>query len=403
MLQELARAGRQSLLLDFATDPAQRCPRPEDDRVRLLSPPESLLAFNGGVYGLRLPDDGRVVEIQHHEVHLARLVRLAAAITTSSAGCTQPSWKAVVGTEWWLNEVLTAVEPHTVLVSNDTSPLGVLSVHCAQRRRINTVHVQHGAWTAESVSWAALHSRDIVVMGERDVPLAQAWARHPRAQVHVLGQPRFDALAELDRDSHRRFLEAMLVHSAGPTPAGIAVWACQPLVPHRLQAQAELLLDGLQRADGDWGLVVAPHPAQSRDALQSLFHRPGGPPTAVADHAVGARGCLAGADVLASAYSTCGIEAVLLNIPVLELGLPGEHTLGLAEQGLAQKCGSADDIAHALNELSQGRSRITRKNVDAVCRWRGTSAADIARLIIPRADQQQSESGSSAMEGTTTS
>ncbi|MET9802495.1 hypothetical protein [Streptomyces sp. NPDC006368] len=39
-------------------------------------------------------------------------------------------------------------------------------------------------------------------MGERDLPLAKAWVRHPAAEVHVLGQPRFDALAAL---SHGRF------------------------------------------------------------------------------------------------------------------------------------------------------------------------------------------------------
>ncbi|MFD1277625.1 hypothetical protein ACFQ51_54000 [Streptomyces kaempferi] len=66
--------------------------------------------------------------------------------------------------------VLAATRPHTILLSNDTSPLGALAAHTAERHDANTVHVQHGAWTAESVAWPALHSRDIVVMGERDLP-----------------------------------------------------------------------------------------------------------------------------------------------------------------------------------------------------------------------------------------
>lgn len=78
---------------------------------------------------------------------------------------------------------------------------------------MNTVHVQHGSWTAESVAWPTLHSRDIVVMGERDLPLAKAWVRHPAAEVHVLGQPRFDALAGLSREAQRRYRSEGL---AGP-------------------------------------------------------------------------------------------------------------------------------------------------------------------------------------------
>ncbi|MEV0495924.1 hypothetical protein [Streptomyces atratus] len=179
----------------------------------------------------------------------------------------------------------------------------------------------HGAWTEESVAWPALHSRDIVVMGERDLPLATAWVRNPAAEVHVLGQPRFDALAGLGREAQRRYLEKLLAPGNRRAPARIAVWSCQPFRPDRLKAQAVLLLDGLRAADGDWGLVIAPHPAQSADTLSPLLRRDGRPLAAVADPRVGARGCLAGADALASAYSTCGIEAALLGVPVLEIVL----------------------------------------------------------------------------------
>lgn len=64
---------------------------------------------------------------------------------------------------------------------------------------------------------------------------------------------------------------------------------------------------------------------------------------AVADSRVGARGCLTGADALASAYSTCGIEAALLGVPVLEIGSPGERTLDLAGHGLARRRSNAHD------------------------------------------------------------
>ncbi|MFE5934284.1 hypothetical protein ACFQ69_02800 [Streptomyces sp. NPDC056470] len=385
VLDELARAGQTSLVIDLATDPAERCPAPEAEGVSICSPPAALLNVPGNVDRLRLPDDDHVVQVEEHSLHLARLVRLVSVVLETSGGCTQPSWRSVIRTETWLEGVLSAVRPHTVLVSNDTSPLGAVAAHTADRHGINTVYVQHGAWTARSVAWPALHSRDIVVMGERDVPLAKAWARHPHAEVHALGQPRFDALVGLDRESQRRYLEDLLAPGTRKRPTHIAVWACQPFGPDRLAAQADLLLDGLWRAEGDWGLVIAPHPTQSIDVFAALLQRDGKPLVAVADPRVGARGCLAGADAVVSAYSTCGIEAALLDVPILEIGSPGEHTLGLAEHGLARRCNSADDVADAVSGFLEPHHPAAQTAKDGVCRWRGDSATRVAQLVLRRA------------------
>ncbi|MEN3533579.1 hypothetical protein AAH991_00560 [Microbispora sp. ZYX-F-249] len=386
VLDVLARDGRRSLLIDLATDAAERSPAPRAEEVRLYSPPAGLFGRRGAVEELRRQDDGAVVQVKEHSVHLGRLLRLVSVLLETSGGCTQPSWRSVVEAEAWLDDVLAVARPHAVLVSNDTSPLGALAVHAAERHGINTVHVQHGAWTAESVAWPALHSRHIVVMGERDAPLARAWTRHPDAEVHVLGQPRFDSLARCDREAQQRYLAQLIDAAAGREPTRIVVWACQPFGPDRLRAQADLLLDGLRRADGGWGLVIAPHPAQSADAFSALVRRDDGALVAVTDPRVGARGCFAGADALASAYSTCGIEAALLNVPVLEIGAAGERTLGLAEHGLARRCISADDIADALSSLARPNRPAVQTTPDAVCRWRGDSAADVAHLILGRAD-----------------
>ncbi|MFD4241361.1 hypothetical protein ACFWP3_07185 [Streptomyces sp. NPDC058525] len=392
VLGELAREGSPSLVVDLATDPAEQCPASGVAGVNLCSPPTGLFDLSGAVAGLRARDDRRIVRVDEHEVQLARLVRLVSVLLETSGGCTQPSWRSVIQAETWLDGVLAATRPHTVLVSNDTSPLGALAVHAAERHGANTMHVQHGAWTAESVAWPALHSRDIIVMGERDLPLARAWARRPDAEVHVLGQPHFDALAELDSQAQRRYLETLLAPALGPGPSRIAVWACQPFGPDRLKAQADLLLDGLWKASDSWGLVIAPHPAQSLDVFAPLLERDGRPLIAVADPRVGARGCLAGADAVASAYSTCGIEAALVGVPVLEIGSPGERTLGLSEHGLARRCSTSDDVADALAALSGTRPPEVSAATDTVCRWHGDSAALVARLITRRNDGHSTHS-----------
>ncbi|MEU1406826.1 hypothetical protein ABZ471_31530 [Streptomyces sp. NPDC005728] len=385
VLVELACDGQKSLLLDLATDPVERCTAGSVTGIELRSAPSDLFTLSGTVRGLHLPDDEHAVHIKGHDVQLARLVGLLSVLLETSGGCTQPSWRTLVRAESWLDDLLSTTRPHTVLLSNDTSPLGVLAAHAAERHGANSVHVQHGAWTAESAAWPALHSRDIIVMGERDLALGRAWVRHPDAEVHVLGQPRFDVLAALGREAQRRYLEKLLAPGGRRAPARIAVWACQPFSPDHLKSHADLLLDGLGKADGDWGLVIAPHPAQGADAFAPLMKRDGGPPVAVADPRVGARGCLAGADAMASAYSTCGIEAALLGVPVLEIGPPGERTLALAGHGLATRCHDAGGVAEALSTLREARTPIPQTALDAVCRWRGDSAARIARLITDRA------------------
>ncbi|GLV95173.1 hypothetical protein Slala04_66260 [Streptomyces lavendulae subsp. lavendulae] len=170
------------------------------------------------------------------------------------------------------------------------------------------------------------------------------------------------------------------------------MWACQPFGPDRLKAQADLLLDGLWKAGGSWGLVIAPHPAQNVDVFAPLLERDGRPLVAVADPRVGARGCLAGADALASAYSTCGIEAALVGVPVLEIGSPGERTLGLSEHGLARRCSTSNDVADALAALYATRPPEVPAATDTVCRWRGDSAAQVARLITRRNDGHSTHS-----------
>lgn len=385
VLEDLARSGRTSLLIDLATDPAQRCDTPAVEGSRLVTPPSDLFALSGAVERLQLWDDEHIVQVKQHVVRLSRLVRLLAVLLETSGGYTQPSWHSVVRLETWLSDVLQASRPHTLLVSNDTSPVGALAVHLADLNGMNTVHVQHGAWTAESVAWPALHSRDIVVMGDRDAPLAKAWARHPDAEVHVLGQPRFDVLAGLDRDAQRQYLENLLVPGSGRSPDRIMVWACQPFGPDRLKAHADLLLDGVWKTQGEWGLVIAPHPAQSPEVFASLMQRDGRPLVAVADPQVGARGCLTGADAVASAYSTCGIEAALMGVPVLEIGTAEERTLGLAAHGLARRCTTAGDVAEALSAPLRPLKAAEPASTDAVCRWGGDSAALVAQLIVSRA------------------
>ncbi|MFJ1582557.1 hypothetical protein ACIOC1_04500 [Streptomyces sp. NPDC088197] len=398
VLSDLARRGTASTVLDLATDASHAVPNLRHSMISVLRMPQELLAANGGppAHVLREVRSERTTRVGQHAFSVRKLAELAMRVLLRSADATQPSWAAAVRIENWFDSVLSRLRPSVLLCSNDTSPAGALAVRAAERAGADTVYVQHGAWVEGQVAWRAQHCRHIAVMGTRDVITARLWTRRADAQVYVVGQPRFDVLADVDRVAHRRYLEEVLLDQAREVPPKILLWACQPFREQRLRSQFEVITEGLRQAGSGWGLVIAPHPAQGAGAFGPLLEAANGT-VALADPAVGARGCLAGADALISASSTCGIEAVLLDVPVLELVLPATRTLGLADQRAALRCSSGRDIATALGFITgeSGSARVPATAKRAICHEVGRSAAAVADIVaqaLPEATDEEQRS-----------
>ncbi|MFL6124422.1 hypothetical protein [Actinophytocola sp.] len=385
VLAKLCADGVNSLVVDLATEPDQRFPGVPTSGLTIRRVPPETFARVGGLHastvGAQRP--GRVLQVGACRIHLGRLALLAARLVEQSTDCTQPSWAAVCQLELLLDGVFAAAKPSVLLCSNDTSPVGVLTVGAADRAGVDTVYVQHGAWVSGQVTGRAEYCRHIAVMGTRDVAVARQWARRADVEVHVVGQPRFDALAGIDRESHRQYLRELFTANHGRVPEHMVVWACQPVSTTRLCRQFDVLVGGLRQATGEWGLVIAPHPAQSEAALASLLVNAADCLIALASSDVGARGCAGGAHAVASASSTCGIEALLLNVPVLELALPGSRTLELADQHAARRCTSSEEIAGALDEVATDGTSLAIPDVvkDAVCRSTGSAADAVAEIV----------------------
>jgi hypothetical protein len=384
VLAELAARGITSSVLDLATDLRHAFPSPSPVGITVLRVPREFVTADGGppADALGGTRSDRTVRIGSYQIPLHRLAGVAVQVLLRSSDSTQPSWNAAIGIERWFDRVLRRLCSSVLLCSNDTSPPGVLAVRAAERAGADTVYVQHGAWVEGQITWRASHCRHIAVMGVRDVVTVRTWSQRPDALVHVVGQPRFDVLADSDRAQHRLSLEEALSEQTGEVPPRIAVWACQPCREQKLRDHFALVAEGLRRAGCAWGLVIAPHPAQGADAFGPLLEAAGGLTVALADQAIGARGCLAGADALISASSTCGIEAVLLDVPVLELALPASRTLRLAEQRAAQRCSSSQEIAVALARVAEmpASVRVPATAKRAICH-EGRSAAAVADTV----------------------
>ncbi|KPI15672.1 hypothetical protein OK074_2117 [Actinobacteria bacterium OK074] len=388
VLVELAERGIAVTVVDAATEPAQRFPEPRTPGITIVGVPGLLFTPSGGP-PLQCPGalpEGPTVSVGRHEFALGRLAHLVSRVLVRSTDCTQPSWASALLAERWLDDVLAALRPDVLVCCNDTSPLGVLAVAAAERAGANTVYVQHGAWVDGQVGRRAQHCRHIAVMGSRDELTAHTWTRRADARTHVVGQPRFDTLTGDDRIQQRAYLTGLLAEQAdaGPPPM-VAVWACQSFSEQRLMGQFDVIAEGLRNTSRRWGLVLAPHPAQGPSAVTALLHSDTAATLSntVAGAGVGARDCLAGADALISVSSTCGIEALLLGVPVLELALPATPTLRLAEHGAAQLCASDAEITVALARIDRTPHavQVSAAVKDSICRWDGRSSAAVADIV----------------------
>ncbi|MFE2490645.1 hypothetical protein [Streptomyces mirabilis] len=385
VLSALAGQGVRTTVVDMASEVDQRFPDAPESGITVLRLPDEALDRRGDVpvQSAIRPESERAVRAGQHEIGVGRLAWLAARLLVRGAGCTHPSWSATQYIEQWLDAVLLASHSRVLLCSNDSSPLGVLAVRAAERAAADTVYVQHGAWVEGQTSSHAQRCRHIAVMGARDVRAAQTWTRRTDARTYVVGQPRFDGLTQVDRLGQRAYLQRTLKEQTGSAPTRIVVWACQPFNEQRLLGQAEVLAEGLRNARDGWGLVVAPHPAQNAETLSPLLDVMNGVAVALIGADVGARGCLAGSDALISSSSTCGIEALLLEVPVLELALPATRTLRLADYGAAWRCESSPDVTTLLTRIDESPQtvRVPTAARESICHWDGRSAHAVADIV----------------------
>jgi len=385
VLSALASQGVSSTVVDMASEVDQGFPNTSEPAITVLRLPDEALDRHGDVpvQSSVRPESERTIRAGQHEIDIGQLARLAARVLMRSAGCTQPSWSATLYIEQWLDAVLLASHSRVLLCSNDSSPLGVLAVRAAERAAADTVYVQHGAWVEGQTSSHAQRCHHVAVMGARDVRAAETRTRRADVRAYVVGQPRFDGLTQVDRLGQRAYLQRILKEQTGSAPTRIVVWACQPFNEQRLLGQTGVLVEGLRNARGGWGLVVAPHPAQNAETLSPLLDVMNGVSVALIGSEVGARGCLAGADALISLSSTCGIEALLLEVPVLELALPGTRTLGLSAYGAAWRCESSLDITTLLTRIDESPQtvRVPTAAGESICHWDGRSAHAVADIV----------------------
>jgi surface carbohydrate biosynthesis protein (TIGR04326 family) len=224
---------------------------------------------------------------------------------------------------------LDALEPGVAVTYAEAGGWGRALMLEARRRRIPSIGLQHGFIYRHWLNY--LHEPDELDPLDRDAgfPLPGVTlvfdgdaARHlrdagrfPAGAIEVTGNPRLDRLAaDFSRlQSERAVVRRELV---GSDDRPIAVLAAKySEIQHELPALVEAM-----RPLADARLVIKPHPAETSDVYAAVAAGTGN--VIVTSPAVDLARTLVAADLLVTMNSTVAIDALVLGVPSLVVGLP---------------------------------------------------------------------------------
>jgi hypothetical protein len=273
--------------------------------------------------------------------------------------------------------------PTTILITaSDTRFWG----HCitleANRRGIPTLTLQHGTMVGEAGTVPVISHR-IAAWGKASA----RWLRDrgvPAGKIVVTGAPRLDAIVNDPRRSREALAEDLGVD---PTKRWV-VLATNPIPFAHNAAQLTIAREGVRA----WGepaiLLVKLHPSEHTESYRSVIGQD--PAVALVPHGrVDLYDLLDAAAAVLTFHSTVGLEAMMLDRPVVSLEAFGEQNpLPYARAGAAAAARCPEELARALSgDIPPGanaskrrelRDRFVRDNMLAVD---GKSAERVQVLI----------------------
>jgi hypothetical protein len=257
---------------------------------------------------------------------------------------------------------LDALQPHVVLTYAEAGGWGRAIMLECRRRGIPSVGLQHGYIYRHWLNYR--HEPDEMLAdpnhpADRGFPrptttlLFDEYAAHhlahegafPRPTLQVTGSPRLDALADevsrLTPEERDRALAA-----AGAASKTLVLVATK-------QREASGVLEALVEAAGslpDVRVAIKTHPAETPDVYANLVS--GRPHVRVLDAAQPLAPLLGASRAVVTVNSTVALDAAVLDIPALVIGLPNNLT-PFVDAGVMAGTASANpaDIARALHQI----------------------------------------------------
>lgn len=249
-----------------------------------------------------------------------------------------------------------AFPPSVLVTASDTGFWGRCATLEASLRGIPSLTLQHGMMVGASGYVPVLSTR-IGVWGEGSA----RWLRDrgvPPEKIAVTGPPRLDEILRRPYPSRETVARALGLDAA----ARWVVLATNPIPFERNAAQLETARRGVAAWDPSARLLVKLHP--SEDPAPYRAAAAGDVRVVVVPHgAVDLYDLLKVADAVLTYHSTVGLEAMMLERPVVSLEAFGEpNPLPYAREGAAAQARTPEELAAALSaDVEPGANAPARR------------------------------------------
>lgn len=280
-----------------------------------------------------------------------------------------------------LEGLIEAVKPRVLVCLTERNELVNLAFRMAAERGIPTLAIESHDMIWDSPLFGRLEADRLAVSGTYSESI---YVRNgvPREKITVTGQPSFDGLARYRGKQHvnREADERLLVVITQPPDVALTEDTRREMLRGALLAGREI-----QRLR----VLIKPHPRDDLGDLRLILSELGAPRDALLPKKLDLYGLLASADVILTAFSTVGVEAIMLGRPVVVFKTgEGSSVLPYVDSQAVLRAEDAGRTAEMIkrviegevvHELAQGREAYI---ADHECAADGDSAARVVRLIL---------------------
>lgn len=283
-----------------------------------------------------------------------------------------------------VKEVIRIEKPDAIVTIDDRSPFGKTVNVISKSLGVPTLIVQHG-FVGDPI-YGPICSDKIAVFGHACKDALVKRDTNPD-DVVVTGQPRFDVL--INKKFDRNWIYDKLNIDK---KKGLIVFASTDLSDDEKEIIVHELSTAM-RVFPDKQLIIKPHPSDNGAKFRDMVRKLNSDAIVVLDYLYE---ILSECDVLLTTWSTVGLEAMILDKPIIIINLMNRPDMtSYVESGAAIEVKTVDGIAQAINTVLYDSKTIERMKInrekyirDHMYKSDGKSSERVAKLIQKMIDEK---------------
>lgn len=232
-------------------------------------------------------------------------------------------------------------KPDIVVVVNDLTIFGKAAVNAGKILKIPTIHISPGV-TGIDQRMPPVSTDYLFVAGEAAKERYVA-SGTPEEKIFITGNPTYNNLLKRNAPNDRKKICARFNINADKK---LVVWTTQPI------KEREMLAEAMSNAINDLKsvqFIIKPHPSEFPANLYIKMLKEKVLENAIIAEDVDLYELLNAADCVLTSFSATGLEAMMLDKPVISINLTGEpDRMPYAESGAALGVYHEDELAPAI-------------------------------------------------------